>query len=91
MYILTPHHHTTHHFPHLTTPPLTTPPLTASPYPSHSFPFLPMMQYQECDKVITEYKELMEKARLKAEEEEKLKQMAIKVCMCVLQYVLGPN
>lgn len=45
-----------------------------------------MMQYQECDKVITEYKELMEKARLKAEEEEKLKQMAIKVCMCVLQY-----
>lgn len=56
-----------------------------SPHPLSPLPFLPMMQYQECDQVIKEYKEMLEKARLKAEQEEKLRQMAIKVCMCVLQ------
>ena len=60
-------------------------PSNPSPHPLSPLPFLPMMQYQECDQVIKEYKEMLEKARLKAEQEEKLRQMAIKVCMCVLQ------
>ena len=38
-----------------------------------------LLQYQECDKVVSEYKELMEKARLKAEQEEKERKGAIKV------------
>ena len=63
---------------------LATPPIPILT-PLSPLPFLPMMQYQECDQVIKEYKEMLEKARLKAEQEEKLRQMAIKVCMCVLQ------